>query len=298
MKKKLTILTGAVLLGIGITTSAKATSIDTNLIHNSYVYSETGKRLNKKTLKKNSKVTILATKTIKNKKYVKIAKDQYVKAANVAMPTKRVLTHNAYVYNSKGKRIKKIVLKKNSKINTFELVTINKKKFYRIGKDQYVKVSNFKAANLITSDNKIEKTLKHTAALYDADGKLIPGDYAQEGTTWEIKSTKVIHGEKYYQTANGYIKAVMFEDVKENTNTQASATDFEKLTKAIAATSLSSNELQEKYHAANDEVRHDYDQALATAKKISADKTATVQDVEVAINDLYVAFNAINGIEL
>lgn len=296
MKKKFTILTGVVLLGLGMTTSAKAASIDTNLIHNSYVYSATGKRLNKKTLKKNSKVTILATKTIKNKKYVKIAKDQFIKAANVAMPTKRILTHNAYVYDSKGKRVKKIVLKKNSKVNTFESVTISKKKFYRIGKDQYVKISNFKAANIITSDSKIEKTLKHTAALYDADGKLIPGDYAQEGTTWEIKSTKVIDGEKYYQTANGYIKASLFEDDKEQSDKQSSAADFEKLSKTITDTSLTTSELQNKYKAASEQVRHDYDQALATAKKVVEDKNATVQDIDIASNDLYVAFNAINGI--
>ncbi|QNQ83687.1 hypothetical protein FP435_04130 [Lactobacillus sp. PV037] len=295
MKNKFILLTGVTLLGLSLASSVNAASINTNLIHNSYVYSGSGKRLNKKTLKKNSIIKVLDTKTIKNKKYVKIAKDQYIKATNVAMPIKRTLTHNAYIYNDKGKRVKKVVLKKNSKVTTFETVTINKKKFYRIGKDQYVKVGNFKPTKVLSSDNKIEKTLKQTAALYDEEGNVINGDYVQEGTTLEIKGTKIIDGERYYQTAGGYIKAAMFEDEGVDSTKLSTSVNFEKLSNTISSTSLTTTQLQEKYHKADEKVRRDYDEAVATAKKVLADKNASTQDLTIANTDLQVAFNAING---
>lgn len=296
MKKKLTLLTGVALLGIGMVSSAKAASIHTNLIHNSYIYSISGKRLNKTTLKKNSKITVLDTKNIKGKQYIKIAKDQYVKAVNVALPTKRTLTHNAYIYDKKGKRVNKKVLKKSTKVDTFEKVVINKERYYRISENQYVKVANFKKNNLIAADKKIEKTLKHSTILYNVNGEAIQGDYAQEGTTWEIYGTKIIKGEKYYQTANGYFKVSMFEEDTNNQSKKATNADFDKLQAAINSTSITTSTLQEKYNSASQEVRHDYDQALATAKKVLADKEASVQEVNIAANDLFVAYNRVNGL--
>lgn len=85
--------------------------------------------------------------TIAGKKFYKLAdKNLYVKASNVT-GDKRVLTHNAYIYDSKGKRIGKFKkLIKGKKVTTYGKFFKLKdgKKYFRIGKNQYLKVVNFK----------------------------------------------------------------------------------------------------------------------------------------------------------
>lgn len=84
--------------------------------------------------------------TINGSKYYKIAgQDAYVKAGNID-GTSRKLTHNAYIYNNKAKRVQKnTVLKKGTSKTTYgSSFKINGKAYYRIGKNQYVKVANFK----------------------------------------------------------------------------------------------------------------------------------------------------------
>lgn len=85
--------------------------------------------------------------TIAGKKFYKLAdKNLYVKANNVT-GDKRVLTHNAYIYDSKGKRIGKFKkLIKGKKVTTYGKFFKLKdgKKYFRIGKNQYLKVVNFK----------------------------------------------------------------------------------------------------------------------------------------------------------
>ena len=89
---------------------------------------------------------VTETVTINGAKYYKIAgQDVYVKAANID-GTSRKLTHNAYIYNNKAKRVQKnTVLKKGTSKTTYgSSFKINGKAYYRIGKNQYVKVANFK----------------------------------------------------------------------------------------------------------------------------------------------------------
>lgn len=54
---------------------------------------------------------------------------------------KRKLYHKSYVYNSKGKATG--VLPKGTTLKTFGSKTIKKKKYYKIGANQYVKQANF-----------------------------------------------------------------------------------------------------------------------------------------------------------
>lgn len=60
--------------------------------------------------------------------------------------TTKKLTHNAYVYNSKGKRVKGAkTLKKGRKLRILGYKTIKGKKYARIGKNRYVNYNNFKS---------------------------------------------------------------------------------------------------------------------------------------------------------
>ena len=54
----------------------------------------------------------------------------------------RVLKHNAYVYDKNGKRKKHKALKKNHSVTVHGKKTIHGKKYYKIGKNKYIKATN------------------------------------------------------------------------------------------------------------------------------------------------------------
>lgn len=94
-----------------------------------------------------SNIPTYGTKTINNKKFyaVNAAQTQFVLASNID-GSSRTLTHNAYVYNSKGNRVKSLgTLKKGTTTTTYgSQFTIKGKKYYRINMGRYVKAANFR----------------------------------------------------------------------------------------------------------------------------------------------------------
>ena len=76
--------------------------------------------------------------------YYKVGDNQYVVVGNID-GTKRVLKKNAYVYNNKGRRVYVPTLRRGITVPTYgSSMTINGKKYYRINKNRYVKVANFR----------------------------------------------------------------------------------------------------------------------------------------------------------
>lgn len=164
MKKNVLVsLSVATLLSVGavgvneVNSVANNTSIvqaavkKSKLTHNAYVYKSNGTRYGKKVLKKGKTVNVLGQKKIHGKKYYRIGKNQYVKVANFAKKTNKAntvsgqyyLTHNAYVYNAEGKRIKGTdTLKKNHVFTVVGAKTINGKDYLSLGNGQYVKAAN------------------------------------------------------------------------------------------------------------------------------------------------------------
>ncbi|WP_304599101.1 SLAP domain-containing protein, partial [Lactobacillus intestinalis] len=79
-----------------------------------------------------------------NRDYYKVGDNQYVVVGNID-GTKRVLKKNAYVYNNKGRRVYVPTLRRGITVPTYgSSMTINGKKYYRINKNRYVKVANFR----------------------------------------------------------------------------------------------------------------------------------------------------------
>ena len=75
-------------------------------------------------------------------------KDEYIKSGNFD-GTLRVLRHNAFVYNNKGKAVRikgiKRLLKKWRLVRTYGApFNVNGHQMYRISKNRYIKVKNFK----------------------------------------------------------------------------------------------------------------------------------------------------------
>lgn len=137
------------------------------LTHNAYIYKSNGNRYGKKVLKKGKTVKILGTKKIYGKKYYRIGKNQYVKVANFAKKVSKAnavggqyyLTHNAYVYNAEGKRIKGAdTLKKSHIFTVVGTKTINGENYLFLGNGQYVKAANAQSTSAEGANNSKNST--------------------------------------------------------------------------------------------------------------------------------------------
>ena len=83
-----------------------------------------------------------------------------VNAAQVTAGKTAKLTHNAYIYNSKRKRVKKSVLKKNKTAKVIKIVKIKGKTYAQIGKNQFVKLSNLSGIDKSKTKSTKSKTTK------------------------------------------------------------------------------------------------------------------------------------------
>ena len=116
------------------------------------------------------------------------------------------LERNAYIYNSQGHRTKKNVWKHGKKALVLGTKTIKGKKYARIGRNQYIRLTNFKKYN---TSSKPTALLKHTAYVFDKNGRRIKVASLKKNKIVTILGTRYIKGKKYYQIAkNRFIKAV------------------------------------------------------------------------------------------
>lgn len=119
------------------------------VMHAAWIYTEDGKRKNNTVIHAYSKVSTIGDPVKIGKiNFYKVGQNEYIKAGNLD-GTKRALTKKAYIYNGNGRIIKtkkgaKFAIKKGKAITTYgSHFVINKQKFYRVGKGQYIKVANF-----------------------------------------------------------------------------------------------------------------------------------------------------------
>lgn len=120
----------------------KIQPVDRTIIHNAYLYNKSGKRINGKYVT-GTNVKTYGTEYINGKPFYSLGADQFVKANNISGVTRK-LTHNAFEYNSKGKRANRKVLRKNKTVRTYGgAIKIYGKKFYMISKNRFVKKANF-----------------------------------------------------------------------------------------------------------------------------------------------------------
>ena len=114
------------------------------LMHDAYTYDAQGKRTNAALKIAGTVVTVAQEKVINGKKYLQIGKNEYVVASNI-IGSKRVLTHNAYIYDTTGIRIGTTKLLKGKSVRTYGgRVNINGNKYYSIDTNRFVKAANFK----------------------------------------------------------------------------------------------------------------------------------------------------------
>ena len=118
------------------------------LMHNAYLYDNTGTRANQIILKIGSKLMTYGKTTINGRNfYVLNGKgnskiNYYIAAGNVDSIVRKI-KHNAYIYNQYGDRQNKKVLKKGSTAKTYgDPIKIKNKKYYIVDKNRFVKKAN------------------------------------------------------------------------------------------------------------------------------------------------------------
>ena len=183
------------------------------LMHASYLYDNKGIKIDKPTVK--SYVTVVVAEnpvTINGIKYYKVAgKDEYIKAGNID-GTLRVITHNSYIYNNKGKATRnkgiKRLVKKTRIVRTYGApINIKGHMMYRIAKNRYIKARNFEGTL---------RRLSHNSFVYDENGKVTHN----KGIRRLLKKSRVvrtfdapvkINGHMMYRVDNGYVKVKNFK---------------------------------------------------------------------------------------
>lgn len=126
------------------TTSASSEVKTTKTVmHKAYVYDKNGNH-GSEAIGAYNQITVLGGVVVINgREYYKIGENRYVVLNNID-GKKRVLKHNAYVYNNKGRRVYVGTLRRGATLSTYGgSMRINGKKYYRINKNRYVKVANF-----------------------------------------------------------------------------------------------------------------------------------------------------------
>ena len=182
-------------------------------MHAAYLYDNQGVRIQKPFIKAYIAVVVDKTPVVINGiKYYKVAgKDEYIKAGNID-GTLRVITHNSYIYNNKGKATRskgiKRLVKKTRIVRTYGApINIKGHMMYRIGKNRYIKARNF-AGTL--------RVLSHNSFVYDENGKAT----RNKGVRHLLKKSRVvrtfdapvkINRHMMYRVDNGYVKVKNFK---------------------------------------------------------------------------------------
>ncbi|MBA1392398.1 DUF1542 domain-containing protein, partial [Lactobacillus sp. XV13L] len=196
------------------------------LMHNAYLYDETGKCANKITLKAGSSLVTYGTEVLNGRQYYVLVdqgadnKKYYVAIGN-AEAIKQPLKHNAYVYNKYGKRIKRLgTLHKGAMVNTYGApVKIRGHKYFITANNRFIKAANVdliaskamgagvvEPISAITSAKPVatvEKRIMHNAYLYNEKGERSNGLIIAAGSAVNTTGTRAINGRAYYALENG-----------------------------------------------------------------------------------------------
>lgn len=209
--------------------NAAENNLKVELVHNAYGYNHLGNVVlqnDKRVLfKKGEKLVVWSNGKvfdIQGKKFYQVASDLFVKVANTVngrgldekLDFKVKLVRNSFVYDSKGKLVKRhkkhVLLKKNRVLETWhkgKVFKIKGKKYYQVGKNGFVKVVNTKKLTAAQFD-KIK--LKRRSFVYDNKGKRVGHTVLKKNkvlTAQKNRKVVTIKGKKFYQIGkNKFVK--------------------------------------------------------------------------------------------
>lgn len=154
-----------------------------------------------------------------------------VQAVTVKIGKKARLSHNAYIYNIKGKRLSSNSIKKGTSFKVLSVKKINSKKYAHIGKNQYIKLANFTKQSKRKIVEATTVLVSKNSYIYNARGHRVGRKTIKSGKVVPILKTVTIKGKKYIQISkNQFIKAVnvTFGTVTEENNKTVNRTSNSK----------------------------------------------------------------------
>ena len=195
------------------------------LKHNAYIYDQYGKRVKKSGKLKTGKAiaTYGSSVKIRGKKYFTIAKNRYIKGANIAsqdvllksatakqgaavasgdqshiLVNKKVM-HNAYLYDQKGIRANGLIINAGSTVDVVTQKVVNKKIYYVLEDGLYIAAGNIDSKKL---------KLKRNAYIYNQYGSRVGKKVLKKHKSVKTYGNPVkIKGKKYYTVAkNKFVK--------------------------------------------------------------------------------------------
>lgn len=182
---------------------------DGNYIKASNVATVDGKKATTATTSSTKKDTTKTDKKTTTKKYT--TNNTTTTSTNDDSEAKSIeLSHNSYVYDKNGKRIKSAkTLKKGATFDYTGTKDINDVEYYDMGKGQYVKASN----GVIVKSVELIKN----SYVYDANGKRIKSaGTLKKGSTIDYYGTKMINDQNYYDMGKGqYIKTTNAKETED-----------------------------------------------------------------------------------
>ena len=168
-KSSAVLLSGVVLLGVGSLAPTQkvdaATRSYITVVKKSKVYNRKG-HFTGKYIHVGNPETKYGTVTIKGKKYYKISGNRYIRAVNAKSGKKVVLKHLANVYDKNGKINHDFKMAKGTKMTVKSFININGHRYYKIGKNQYIKATDFQIignyAPVISNNNTTSNASNNT----------------------------------------------------------------------------------------------------------------------------------------
>ncbi len=106
------------------------------------VYDQNGSPIKGFVLEPGLTIETYGIETINNKKFYKLGQNMFANIIDIE-GNKKKIAHNSYVYNKKGKRVRKLLLKKGKSVKVYGTpIKIKNKIYYVIAKNKYIKVNN------------------------------------------------------------------------------------------------------------------------------------------------------------
>lgn len=306
-------------------TSSKPTAL---LKHNAYVFDENGRRIKVASLKKNKIVTILGTRYIKGKKYYQIAKNRFIKAANVTTSianeanngrndlnqkstanntnTTTVTNNNSTSVNSNvdNNAVTGVTNTVNgstvsSNVTNSSTVSANSNTNSSTTSEKSTDIKNNDTDG---NSSDLEKELKvlHTSYIFDKAGKHILGSFVSKGRRVYVKkNATLINGKHYYGLVDdigsitGYVPATAFDKNATGLKVTVSDKSFIQYKKDIDQLSSGFNRFA--YDLSSPAKQNAYKAAYSTAYRVGYFKYSTVEDMEAAKANLKQAIKDLDG---
>lgn len=308
-------------------TSSKPTAL---LKHNAYVFDKNGRRIKVASLKKNKIVTILCTRYIKGKKYYQIAKNRFIKAANVTTSIANEANNSRNDLNQKSTanntNTTTVTNNNSTSVNsnvdnnavTGATNTVNGSTVSSNVTNSSTVSANSNTNSSTTSEKStdiknndtdgnssdLEKELKvlHTSYVFDKAGKHILGSFAIKGDMVDVKNATLINGKPYYYISpyesfrgdeTGYVPATAFD--KNATGLKVTAPDKSFIQYKKDIDQLSSGINRYAYDLSSPAKQNAYDVARHVAYAVGNFKYSTVEDMEAAKANLEQAIKDLDG---